>query len=704
LDTLPQPELDQLRTVTIDRSLDHFFRWSTRLDKKQPVKPSIIGELRQSVKFELNPTSARMESTKVEVDHHPSVSKSNPIISFQKEIDQISRQNNHHHHQPTELLIKPESDNLNLDSLLIELEHIEPDQSLKTRLLNRSDQLIRSLSDYLSRRLLTDHELIIYLGTHNLSQSRLSSLFQSEYHHQQPTQHPDRGDHSLSSEEKALIIQTLQQISNSIGAEIFTLWDGMDHQQPVGEFDKLAINDEAITERWNPDSIRLMVRSIPESAHDIVELRVACVGNVDSGKSTTLGVLTKGKLDDGRGRARVSLFRHKHELDSGRTSSVGMEIMGFDAKGREVRPDGVNGDLLSTANQVGLRKQQLSWDEICKKAAKVVSFIDLAGHERYLKTTIFGLTGCSPDFVLLIIGANAGLIGMSKEHLSVALALSIPVVAVITKVDMTPTNVLDSTIKQLVKILKSPGCRKVPVFVKNEGMSCELAQTFIKEKACPIFMISNVTGNGIAPLKTFLNSLPAGLESQYPTEDPLEFTISDAFSVPFVGTVVSGVIISGQLATGQEVWLGPDSLGHFQLTIIKSIQRKRVHVDHALAGQSVSLNLKRIKRSGVRKGMVILSKNLDAPPKSTKVFEGQVLILYHNSTIQPNYQAMLHVGSVRQTVKILSIEKSQVLRTGDRAKIKFEFMKQPEFVKLGQKLLFREGKTKGLGVITKLLN
>ncbi|KAI9619070.1 hypothetical protein KEM48_006427 [Puccinia striiformis f. sp. tritici PST-130] len=613
-----------------------------------------------------------MESTKVEVDHHPSVSKSNPIISFQKEIDQISRQNNHHHHQPTELLIKPESDNhLNLDSLLIELEHIEPDQSLKTRLLNRSDQLIKSLSDYLSRRLLTDHELIIYLGKHNLSQSRLSPLFQSEYHHHQPTQHSDRGDHSLSSEEKARIIQTLQQISNSIGAEIFTLSDGVDQQQPVGEFDKLAINDEAITERWNPDSIRLMVRSIPESAHDIVELRVACVGNVDSGKSTTLGVLTKGKLDDGRGRARVSLFRHKHELDSGRTSSVGMEIMGFDAKGREVRPDG---------------------------------FYDLAGHERYLKTTIFGLTGCSPDFVLLIIGANAGLIGMSKEHLSVALALSIPVVAVITKVDMTPTNVLDSTIKQLVKILKSPGCRKVPVFVKNEGMSCELAQTFIKEKACPIFMISNVTGNGIAPLKTFLNSLPAGLESQYPTEDPLEFTISDAFSVPFVGTVVSGVIISGQLATGQEVWLGPDSLGHFQLTIIKSIQRKRVHVDHALAGQSVSLNLKRIKRSGVRKGMVILSKNLDAPPKSTKVFEGQVLILYHNSTIQPNYQAMLHVGSVRQTVKILSIEKSQVLRTGDRAKIKFEFMKQPEFVKLGQKLLFREGKTKGLGVITKLLN
>ncbi|KAA1118188.1 hypothetical protein PGT21_033147 [Puccinia graminis f. sp. tritici] len=57
---------------------------------------------------------------------------------------------------------------------------------------------------------------------------------------------------------------------------------------------------------------------------------------------------------------------------------------------------------------------------ICKKAAKVVSFIDLAGHERYLKTTIFGLTG----------------------------SLSIRLLPVITKVDMTPANVLDQTVKQ----------------------------------------------------------------------------------------------------------------------------------------------------------------------------------------------------------------------------------------------------------------
>jgi len=61
---------------------------------------------------------------------------------------------------------------------------------------------------------------------------------------------------------------------------------------------------------------------------------VAVVGNVDAGKSTLLGVLTHGELDNGRGLARQRLFRHKHEMESGRTSSVGNDILGFDHQGK----------------------------------------------------------------------------------------------------------------------------------------------------------------------------------------------------------------------------------------------------------------------------------------------------------------------------------------------------------------------------------
>lgn len=86
----------------------------------------------------------------------------------------------------------------------------------------------------------------------------------------------------------------------------------------------------------------LLLRLPPPSVASTPEVRCAVVGNVDSGKSTTLGVLTRGirsqrptlyiistligALDDGRGRARVALFRHKHEIETGRTSSVGMEV------------------------------------------------------------------------------------------------------------------------------------------------------------------------------------------------------------------------------------------------------------------------------------------------------------------------------------------------------------------------------------------
>ena len=59
---------------------------------------------------------------------------------------------------------------------------------------------------------------------------------------------------------------------------------------------------------------------------------------MDSGKSTLVAVLTHGAggaplLDNGRGSARMAVFRHKHEIESGRTSSISQQILGYDAAG-----------------------------------------------------------------------------------------------------------------------------------------------------------------------------------------------------------------------------------------------------------------------------------------------------------------------------------------------------------------------------------
>ena len=59
-------------------------------------------------------------------------------------------------------------------------------------------------------------------------------------------------------------------------------------------------------------------------------------GNVDSGKSTLIGVLTSATLDDGRGSARSLVLKHRHEQENGRTSAITVEIMGYSATGEQV--------------------------------------------------------------------------------------------------------------------------------------------------------------------------------------------------------------------------------------------------------------------------------------------------------------------------------------------------------------------------------
>jgi len=68
------------------------------------------------------------------------------------------------------------------------------------------------------------------------------------------------------------------------------------------------------------------------------------------------------------------------------------------------------------------------------------------------------------------------------EHLGLALALNVPVFVVVTKIDMCPPNVLQDTMKLLSRILKSPGCRKIPVIVQNPDDVVVSATNFVSER------------------------------------------------------------------------------------------------------------------------------------------------------------------------------------------------------------------------------
>jgi GTPase len=217
-----------------------------------------------------------------------------------------------------------------------------------------------------------------------------------------------------------------------------------------------------------------------------------------------------------------------------------------------------------------------------------------------------------------MVAANNGLIGMSKEHLGIALALNVPVMVVITKIDICPPQILEQTITQITRVLKSPGARKIPIFIKNREECINTATQFVSQRICPIFQVSNVTGESLDLVRAFLNILPH--HGQYDADAPFEFHVNDTFSVPFVGTVVSGVVKSGVIHAGDTVLVGPDSLGQFTTTTIRSIERKRISVPAASAGQSASFALKRVRRKDVRKGMVVLPKSDQNAPKVYREF------------------------------------------------------------------------------------
>lgn len=472
----------------------------------------------------------------------------------------------------------------------------------------------------------------------------------------------DAGDSGLNEDEMAASIATLQSLASTLPADCVLIRERKTDHGTLCEF---------------------LVRKQADEK-DFMEVRVAVVGNVDAGKSTLLGVLTHGELDNGRGFARQKLFRHKHEMESGRTSSVGNDILGFDSKGNVVNKPDSHGS-------------GLDWVKICEASSKVITFIDLAGHEKYLKTTVFGMTGHAPDFSMLMVGANAGVVGMAKEHLGLALALNVPVFVVVTKIDMCPPNVMQDTLKLLVRILKSPGCRKIPVMVQSSDDVVLSATNFVSERLCPIFQISNVTGENMNFLKMFLNLLSP--RSSPTDREPAEFQIDDTYSVPGVGTVVSGTTLKGIIRLNDTLLLGPDALGQFIPIAIKSIHRKRMPVAEVRGGQTASFSLKKIKRSAIRKGMVMVSPALC--PQACWEFAGEILVLHHPTTISPRYQAMVHCGSIRQTASILNMSRD-CLRTGDKASVHFRFIKNPEYLRVGMRMVFREGRTKAVGNITKL--
>ena len=444
----------------------------------------------------------------------------------------------------------------------------------------------------------------------------------------------------------------------------------------------------------NKKIYELLVREKNDKKY--IDIKIAIAGSVDAGKSSLLGVLTTGKKDDGRGSARLSVFNYKHEVSSGRTSSIAHHILGFDDTGK-------------ITNYSGMHKK--SWPDIVKDSSKIISFYDLCGHEKYLRTTILGLTSSFSDLCMILVGANMGINKITQEHIFLCMTLKIPFAIVVTKIDICVNrkNVLKDTMKSINKLLKLPGLRRIPYKVNNIDDVIICSKSVKSESIVPIFHVSNVSGVGIDLVKHFLNLLRKVKTNIKEDVKDAVLHIDTTFSVTGVGTVVGGQLISGNIKVGDKMMLGPNNNSYVE-TQVRSIHCKRVPMQSIKYGSYVCLGLKKIDRKMIHRGNVIISKG--SPEISVSEFDAEITVLKsHSTTIKLGYEPIIHTCTMRQSAKLISIkdkvngrnvdnDNDYILRTGDKATARFRFSFHSEYIKPGDRLLMAEGKIKIVGVVS----
>jgi GTPase len=371
---------------------------------------------------------------------------------------------------------------------------------------------------------------------------------------------------------------------------------------------------------------------------------------------------------------------------------------------------------------------------------KVVSFVDLAGHEKYLKTTIFGVTGLFPDYGIVVISANTGITKLTREHLGILLYLNIPFIIVITKIDLAPRQVYQNLCNQLKKLLGRNTFGRVLYFIsdsekKNDETDHYMSNMLGYPDIIPVISASNKDGTNIDNLHRILYSLPPRNKWNN-VEKHVEgsiYYIDSVFIVPGIGMVVSGTNKGNSIKLKQKMFIGPFSRktkvfpdkvaeeksysssgpfdGMFKEVTIRSIHNSlRQNVEEAVNGVQSCLNIKltnqkeTLDRNMIKKGMVIID-NIDKYKSNiTSQFIAKINVLHHSSTIKTGYTPVIHCGPIRQAASLELEDNENILRSGDNKIVKFIFKYHPEFIEEDMIFFFRDGTTKGVGKVISIKN
>lgn len=238
--------------------------------------------------------------------------------------------------------------------------------------------------------------------------------------------------------------------------------------------------------------------------------RIIFIGDSQSGKSTTISILLNREKDNGKGTARISLFNHKHELYSGKTSSISMKILGF-------------------KNNVNINKYCLSIDEVIDKSDNIYNLIDFPGDLQFYKTIFTKLNVFNPNLIFLTINPFTINYKIIKLYLHFCKLTNKYFCILFTN---SEKKNFSHKISNIINFFKNNKIKLIN-YINNFDYN-----------NCYYISISNVTLHNINKLQHFILNITNNFKNN---NNDNEIQIISKYNNNELGDILSGICISGKI-------------------------------------------------------------------------------------------------------------------------------------------------------------
>ncbi|HEX9191107.1 MAG TPA: selenocysteine-specific translation elongation factor [Candidatus Deferrimicrobiaceae bacterium] len=251
---------------------------------------------------------------------------------------------------------------------------------------------------------------------------------------------------------------------------------------------------------------------------------------------------------------------------------------------------GTDPDRLKEEKERGITIE-LGFAHLALPSGTLAGIVDVPGHERFVRTMVAGAAGI--DVVLLVIAADEGVMPQTREHLDICRLLAVRHgIVVLNKCDKAAADWMDLQEEEIRALVKG---------------------TFLS--AAPVVRVSAVTGEGLPALVDAIDRLASGI----PGKDPshlFRLPVDRSFTMKGFGTVVTGTLIGGAVAVGEEVAILPGG----PVAKVRGLQVHGGPVPRASAGTRTAVNLQGVEKESVPRGSVLCHPGTLSPTKSAEVF------------------------------------------------------------------------------------